>query len=407
MRTNTGKLATCALLWAMSVQTQTVLAQGSLTPPPGPPQPTMKTLTQVEPRIAITNTGAFTISQPGSYYLTTNINVTSGDGITINATEVSLDLAGFTISSTANPAAGNGIFLKGAQNITIRNGFIRGGVTNSSSDTFSGPGFASGVLGNYHDNVKVTGISVMGCMDYGIYLGFGPGEIVESCTVTTVSKEGIKASIIRSCGTSFCGQLGILGVSVQNCTANNSWKSGIKGSVVASCYAWGSIGIGIDAESAVNCSGTSGSGVGLLAMSANNCDGYSSGNIGMVATNALNCRGTSTSAYYGLIAGTAEGCTGKSYSGFGLSAITAINCVGVSTTADGLNAVAAQNCQGRSGAGVGLSAEIAQNCSGYSTNGSTGLRFSKIGSMCYGTRGSPAASNYVLGAGLAGPIDLP
>ena len=42
---------------------------GALTPPPGAPSPTMKTLDQVEPRTAITNL-PFTINQGGSYYST-------------------------------------------------------------------------------------------------------------------------------------------------------------------------------------------------------------------------------------------------------------------------------------------------------------------------------------------------
>ncbi len=44
-------------------------AQGPLAPP-GAPAPTFKTLQQVEPRTPISAL-PFTISQPGSYYLTT------------------------------------------------------------------------------------------------------------------------------------------------------------------------------------------------------------------------------------------------------------------------------------------------------------------------------------------------
>ena len=41
-----------------------------------------------------------TISQPGSYYLTRNLTVSSGDGINITTIGVTLDLNGFTIRST-------------------------------------------------------------------------------------------------------------------------------------------------------------------------------------------------------------------------------------------------------------------------------------------------------------------
>src|SRR5690606_25957259 len=62
---------------------------GPVNPPAGPVAPTHKTLTEVEPRIAVNaaNTpgasGAmYVISQPGSYYLTGNITSTgSGSAI--------------------------------------------------------------------------------------------------------------------------------------------------------------------------------------------------------------------------------------------------------------------------------------------------------------------------------------
>src|SRR5215469_2970325 len=72
-----------------------VRAQGVLTPP-GAPGPTMKTLAQIEPRIPIST--ATNISNPGSYYLTTNLNVPSGSGITISANNVTLDLNGFALT---------------------------------------------------------------------------------------------------------------------------------------------------------------------------------------------------------------------------------------------------------------------------------------------------------------------
>src|SRR5215469_3859729 len=83
--------------------------QGPLTPP-GSPSPTMKTLSQIEPRTPISS-APFTITNPGSYYLTTNVTVGGGDAIIIAARGVTLDLKGFTISSTAPNATGTGILL--------------------------------------------------------------------------------------------------------------------------------------------------------------------------------------------------------------------------------------------------------------------------------------------------------
>ncbi len=74
----------------------------------------MKSLTEVEPRIAINaaNTpgdagNLFIISQPGSYYLTGNINGVAGmHGIAISASGVTLDLSGFELRGSPGTLTG-------------------------------------------------------------------------------------------------------------------------------------------------------------------------------------------------------------------------------------------------------------------------------------------------------------
>src|SRR3954462_11790995 len=92
--------------------------QGSLTPP-GAPAPTMKRLDEVEPRtnlqaspapagVDTTNSNyQFIINQPGSYYLSANLDVAKTNGIQINAEGVTLNLNGFQISRVT--PSGNGI----------------------------------------------------------------------------------------------------------------------------------------------------------------------------------------------------------------------------------------------------------------------------------------------------------
>jgi hypothetical protein len=119
-------------LLVLSTLNPTCFAQGTLTPP-GAPAPTMKSLDQIEPRIPVDSVHTpgvsgieYFITQPGSYYLTTNLAGVSGDiGIYIAASNVTLDLNGFSI--LGGPGAFFGISIgSGNANITVRNGTISG-----------------------------------------------------------------------------------------------------------------------------------------------------------------------------------------------------------------------------------------------------------------------------------------
>src|SRR5689334_9465486 len=105
---------------------------GPLDPPAGPVTPTYKTLTEVEPRIAINaiNTpgdadSLFKITKPGSYYLTGNITgVVGRHGVEIIVGGVTLDLNGFDLVGV--PAMGEfdgvSVTVESLRNITVTNG---------------------------------------------------------------------------------------------------------------------------------------------------------------------------------------------------------------------------------------------------------------------------------------------
>lgn len=251
--------------------------QGPLVPP-GPPAPMMKTLDQIKMARPIA-TAPFTIVQPGTYYLTTNLSVGAGDAITIATNDVVLDLLGFSIFSDSDPPSGCGICLQaGIRNVRILNGFISGQVTNAGG-VFLGPGFNHGIFysGAPPTNVHVFGVTVSGCKTNGIYLGPN-ATTVEQCLVDSIGAFGIVAGHVRECIATDCGGVGIGGLHVLDCygsSVNGPW--------------------GLFAANAVGCIGKSAGGIGLAATNAVACCGYSVSNIGVYCTHrALGCYGVGT-----------------------------------------------------------------------------------------------------------------
>jgi parallel beta-helix repeat protein len=174
------------LFW-MGMGALHALAQGSLTPPIGPPQPTMKTLQQVEPRTAITNI-PFTISQPGSYYLTTNLTATTTyEGINITSSDVTIDLMGFTLDGAGMGTFGiieNGSY----KNVKICNGNVvqwqYHGLYGVGSDAVyenvvsrgNGHGFVAGDQARITSCTAVSNASGL-TLCYGI--SFGNGGVIQ------------------------------------------------------------------------------------------------------------------------------------------------------------------------------------------------------------------------------------
>ena len=218
-----------------STPLSTVFAQGSLTPP-GAPAPTMKSLSQIEPRTPISSL-PFTITASGSYYLSTNLYAATGNGITISNNNVTVDLNGFALMGGTSSA--NGIYLPASQtNVTVRNGSISGWQEGVA------------VVPNYSRNIVLERLAVSGCGQYGIYslspawlrdcfcasnqytgiFVFGGGQITD-CDASYNGYNGITAAdgIVRNCSAADNGHYGIYlnAGAVSGCSVQNNVNSGI------------------------------------------------------------------------------------------------------------------------------------------------------------------------------------
>lgn len=162
--------------------TPAVRAQGSLTPP-GAPAETMKTLTQVEPRIPISS-APYTVSQPGSYYLTTNLTCT-GHGVIITSSRVTLDLMGFALAGDRG-VSDYGIFLDGATNAPLSHVVVRNGITCN---------FGYGVRAEYMQNCRFEQLVSANNSFYGIGFeasqGLCNGNAVVDCRVNGNGANGV------------------------------------------------------------------------------------------------------------------------------------------------------------------------------------------------------------------------
>lgn len=379
-------------------------AQGALTPP-GAPAPTMKTLTQVEPRtpltagaagVTVNANGGFTLTAPGSYYLTGDLVVATDYGILINSDDVTLDLSGFSIRSAATGVIGAGILTSyGRDRITIRHGSIHGQGTvdlTTTPDTYTDLGFDTAISASTSEQVLVEDVHVGGT-HHGIYLGLG-SCIVRNCTASRISGNGIVASHVESCIARLIG------------------GTAINAQVATACTGESQTGRGISATQASNCQGISYNGFAVYAQVVSDCRGFSTAGYGIVGTTVLNSVGESPNGY-GISGKNVSNCTATSTQAIALIAETATHCSGTSTADSGIVATIASGCYGRTENGTyGLSATQANDCWGYNWYGLYGLSavdaIHSVGTNIYGSYGlySSGIAAYCRGSAGSGGVGL-
>ncbi len=261
----------------LGLVTAAPVAAGPITPPPGPVASTHKTLTEVEPRIAInaTNTpgdadSLFKITQPGSYYLTGNITgVVGKHGIEIASSGVTLDLNGFDLVGV--PAMGSfdgvSVGVGGLTNIAVVNGSTR---------AWGRFGVNLSTLGA--SNCRITGVLAVGNAGGGI--SAGSNSTILNCSAQSNIGVGISTSN---------------GCTVTGCSVSQNSADGIatnSRSTITGCVAWSNAGNGINASggcTVADCSATQNSANGILVGSGGsvlNCSAQSNGGNGIAGSSA-------------------------------------------------------------------------------------------------------------------------
>jgi len=185
--------------------------------PSDPPGSTMKTLDEVEPRIPIpasaAATGVYTISASGSYYLAGD-RLCSGQGISVTADNVTIDLCGYSLIGNGSNSVG--IWMNGRSNVEIRNGTVRGfgwqGIAEYSSSSKNHSICNIRAIGNGTAGVSYNGISLPGTK-----------HCIKDCTAAENGGNGIYAyenCTVSGCTSSGNGNDGIY--ASENCIVTNN-----------------------------------------------------------------------------------------------------------------------------------------------------------------------------------------
>jgi hypothetical protein len=123
----------------------------------------------------------YVINNPGFYYLTQNLTYSgTSNAITVSADNVTLDLMGFRLISTATSGNPNGVYMFGRKNVEVKNGTLRGFWT----------GIYEQSTGANHRVTNVRAIYGTIGGGSGIWLS-GNGHLVKDCNASNNNYIGI------------------------------------------------------------------------------------------------------------------------------------------------------------------------------------------------------------------------
>ena len=362
---------------------------GPLNPPSGSVSSTYKTLTEVEPRIAINSTNTpgdadsmYKITAAGSYYIVSDVTAPAGKSaieVDFNvAPDVTIDLNGFTLRGATGSI--HGISSSGFGHIEITNGSITG---------FG----QDGAMLDCRD-YRVERVSITNCL-HGLVAG-GQGS-VSDCFFREVGGDALfSASVthVERCIAWDCGS-GILVAGdsvVTDCMALGSTYAGIgvgSNSTVRGCTAEsnGAEGFGLGSHVSISGCVARSNQVGFLAGEGSVLEGcVSEGNTqhGFWTSDSSILRSCSATGnqLQGFYAGARtlfEHCSALTNASDGFRAnvdATFINCVSTDNTADGFECADSSTfsgCTSNSNGGRGIFAYNAAKISGCSVNNNVGV----------------------------------
>ena len=302
---------------------------GPLNPPSGAVGSTYKTLTEVEPRIAIDSTNTpgdadstFKITQPGSYYLTGNVTGTATKkGIEIvsgGGAQITIDLNGFTMTGTGATSTQPAIYIDGAfAKVAVRNGAIRN--WKQAIQHFIG---GSIVVEDVHaygslliqfelQNALVERCSAEEGLNHGFFVSSG---VLTDCTAKNNTGTGFTvnsaSTIVRGCSAIGNDSGGFsLGQGVaENCRAENNTGSGfINPGTMTNCIAISNSADGVSASFACvvrGCDIGSNGSDGIAVSSGSRIEGNS---IFGSSAHGVNCTGSRTTIVNNTISSNGRG----------------------------------------------------------------------------------------------------